>query len=48
MLKNKVCQASFKATRARNAAHQIEEVGGQLRGMMSWIGKNKIVDQTKN
>ena len=32
MLENKVGQTSFKATRARNAAHPIEEVGAQLRG----------------
>jgi ketol-acid reductoisomerase len=48
MLENKVSQTSFKATRARNAAHQIEEVGSKLRAMMPWIGANKLVDQTKN
>ncbi|MGE0829276.1 MAG: ketol-acid reductoisomerase [Hyphomonadaceae bacterium] len=48
MLENRVGQASFKATRARNAAHPIEEVGGKLRAMMPWIGKNKLVDQSRN
>ncbi|MGE0044204.1 MAG: ketol-acid reductoisomerase [Hyphomonadaceae bacterium] len=48
MLENKVGQASFKATRARNAAHPIEDVGGKLRAMMPWIGKNKLVDQERN
>ena len=48
MLENKVNQTSFKATRARNAAHQIEEVGGKLRAMMPWIGANKLVDKDKN
>src|ERR1700688_4434485 len=48
MLENKVNQTSFKATRARNNAHQIEEVGEKLRAMMPWIGKNKLVDKTKN
>ncbi|MDE2578361.1 MAG: ketol-acid reductoisomerase [Hyphomicrobiales bacterium] len=48
MLENKVNQASFKATRARAAAHPIEEVGGRLRAMMPWIGKNKMVDKAKN
>jgi len=48
MLENKVNQASFKATRRINAAHQIERVGETLRGMMPWIAKNKLVDQTKN
>ncbi len=48
MLENKVSQTSFKATRARNAAHPIEEVGARLRGMMPWIGKNKLVDKDRN
>jgi ketol-acid reductoisomerase len=48
MLENKVNQTSFKATRARNNAHQIEEVGAKLRAMMPWIGKNKLVDKDKN
>jgi ketol-acid reductoisomerase len=48
MLENRVNQASFKATRRRNAAHPIEEVGEKLRAMMPWIAKNKLVDKTKN
>jgi ketol-acid reductoisomerase len=48
MLENKVNQASFRATRRINAAHQIEDVGNTLRAMMPWITKNKLVDQTKN
>ena len=48
MLENKVNQTSFKATRTRNAAHPIEEVGARLRGMMPWIGKNKLVDKDRN
>jgi ketol-acid reductoisomerase len=48
MLENKVNQTSFKATRARNNAHQIEAVGAQLRAMMPWIAKNKLVDKAKN
>ena len=48
MLENKVNQTSFKAVRARNAAHPIEEVGGRLRAMMPWIGKNKLVDKDRN
>ena len=48
MLENKVNQTSFKATRARNAAHPIEEVGARLRAMMPWIGKNKLVDKERN
>ena len=48
MLENKVNQTSFKATRARNNAHPIEEVGARLRAMMPWIGKNKLVDKDRN
>jgi ketol-acid reductoisomerase len=48
MLENKVNQTSFKATRAKAAAHQIEEVGAKLRGMMPWITANKMVDKAKN
>jgi len=48
MLENKVGQASFKAMRARSAAHPIEQVGGQLRDMMPWIAKNRLVDKARN
>lgn len=48
VLENKAGQPSFKATRARLAAHPIEEVGQRLRAMMPWIGKNRLVDQEKN
>jgi ketol-acid reductoisomerase len=36
------------ARRRLNAMHPIEKVGGQLRSMMPWIAKNKLVDQSKN
>ncbi|MHA1549183.1 MAG: ketol-acid reductoisomerase [Alphaproteobacteria bacterium] len=45
---NKAGQPKFKATRRMNDAHPIEEVGEQLRGMMPWIGSNKLVDKAKN
>ena len=48
ILENKVNQASFKATRRRNAQHAIEEVGSRLRNMMPWIAANKLVDQERN
>jgi len=48
MLENKVGQTSFKATRARNAAHPIEDVGERLRGMMPWITDKALVDKDKN
>jgi ketol-acid reductoisomerase len=48
MAENAVGQPSFKATRRRNAEHQIEEVGARLRAMMPWITKNKLVDKERN
>jgi len=48
MLENKVGQTSFKATRRRAAAHDIEKVGEKLRSMMPWIAQNKLVDKAKN
>ncbi|MCG6975765.1 MAG: ketol-acid reductoisomerase [Acidiferrobacterales bacterium] len=36
------------ARRRLNAAHQIEQVGEQLRSMMPWITANKLVDKSKN
>ena len=48
MLECQAGQPSFKATRKREAAHPIEEVGEKLRAMMPWIGKNKLVDKAKN
>jgi len=48
MLENKVGQTSFKATRRRQAEHDIEKVGEKLRAMMPWIAKNKLVDKEKN
>ena len=44
----KAGQPSFKAMRRRAAEHDIEKVGEKLRGMMPWIGKNKLVDKAKN
>jgi ketol-acid reductoisomerase len=38
----------FKGIRRLNDSHQIEEVGAKLRGMMPWIGKNKLVDKSVN
>ena len=39
---------NFDAMRAKAKAHQIEETGEKLRGMMPWIAKNKLVDKTSN
>jgi ketol-acid reductoisomerase len=48
MLENKVNQTSFKAMRAKCAAHPIEQVGAKLREMMPWIKDRALVDKTKN
>ena len=39
ILDNKAGQVGLKTMRRVNAEHQIEEVGGRLRGMMSWLKK---------
>jgi ketol-acid reductoisomerase len=41
-------QKNFLKMRSDLANHPIEEVGKKLRAMMPWIGKNKLVDQSKN
>jgi len=48
MQENAVGGPFFKGTRRRNDAHQIEQVGEQLRGMMPWISAGKLVDHDKN
>jgi ketol-acid reductoisomerase len=48
MLENRVSQPSFKALRARSAAHPVEEVGAKLRAMMPWIAESRLVDKAKN
>src|SRR4051795_3730447 len=48
MLENRVNQTSFKAMRAKCAAHPIEEVGAKLRAMMPWIKQRAMVDRSKN
>ena len=48
VLDNRAGQPELKASRKAAAAHQIEQVGGQLRAMMPWIAKNQLVDKAKN
>src|ERR1700677_588065 len=48
MLENKVNQTSFKAQRAKLAAHPAEAVGAKLREMMPWIKERALVDRSKN
>ncbi|QJQ33193.1 ketol-acid reductoisomerase [Sphingomonas lacunae] len=48
VLDNQAGQPELKAARKAAAAHPIEQVGSKLRSMMSWIGKNKLVDKAVN
>jgi ketol-acid reductoisomerase len=41
ILENQAGRPSFLALRRMNAEHPIEEVGEELRGMMSWLKKDK-------
>ena len=41
-------QKNFLKMREDLAKHPIEKVGKKLRGLMPWIGKNKLVDKAKN
>lgn len=48
ILENVAGAPTLTSRRRINAESQIEQVGSQLRAMMSWIAKNKLVDQAKN
>jgi len=48
ILEGKTNYPSMTARRRLNADHPIEKVGAELRAMMPWIAKNKLVDQSKN
>jgi ketol-acid reductoisomerase len=48
VLENQAGQPSFKAMRNRSAEHPIEAVGEKLRAMMPWLGRNRLVDRTRN
>ena len=48
ILENRAGAPTLQSRRRLNAEHSIEVVGEQLRAMMPWIKKNKLVDQTRN
>ncbi|MEW5790462.1 MAG: ketol-acid reductoisomerase [Pseudomonadota bacterium] len=48
ILENQAGRPKLHAMRRLGAEHPIEVVGDKLRSMMSWIGKSKIVDKTRN
>ncbi|MEN3364124.1 MAG: ketol-acid reductoisomerase [Burkholderiales bacterium] len=48
IVENKAGAPTLISRRRLTAEHEIEQVGEKLRGMMPWIKKNKLVDQSKN
>jgi len=38
----------FRELRKEAEHHPIEKVGASLRGLMPWLGSNRLVDKTKN
>lgn len=48
ILEGKTNYPSMTGRRRILADHPIEQVGAQLRAMMPWIAKNKLVDKAKN
>ncbi|MFA7269366.1 MAG: ketol-acid reductoisomerase [Sterolibacterium sp.] len=48
ILEGRTNYPEMTARRRLTAEHPIEKIGAQLRDMMPWIKKNKLVDQTKN
>ncbi len=48
VLENKANRPVFNALAKKGQNHPIEEVGARLRAMMPWLGKDKLVDQSKN
>ncbi len=48
ILENKAGAPTLLSRRRLTSEHQIEVVGEQLRAMMPWIKKNRLVDQSKN
>ncbi|MDP3872754.1 MAG: ketol-acid reductoisomerase [Methyloversatilis sp.] len=48
ILEGRTNYPEMTARRRLTAEHEIEKVGAELRAMMPWISKNKLVDQSKN
>ncbi|MDH1256015.1 ketol-acid reductoisomerase [Comamonas thiooxydans] len=47
ILESRAGGPTLRSRRRLNEDHSIEKVGKQLRAMMPWIAKNRLVDQTK-
>ncbi|WP_454064932.1 ketol-acid reductoisomerase [Candidatus Nitrospira salsa] len=48
VLENQANRPVYNALLRKGEDHPIEEVGQKLRGMMPWLQKDKLVDQSKN
>jgi ketol-acid reductoisomerase len=48
IIENRAGAPTLMSRRRLTAEHPIEVVGEQLRAMMPWIKKNRLVDQSKN
>lgn len=48
VMENQTGASTLKSMRRISQAHQVEEVGEKLRGMMPWIQANRLVDRSKN
>ena len=48
IIENRAGAPTLMSRRRLMAEHPIEVVGEQLRAMMPWIKKNRLVDQSKN
>ena len=48
IVENRVGRPSFDALRREAAAHQLEQVGAKLRGLMPWLAENRLVDRSRN
>ncbi len=48
ILENRAGRPVFNALSRRGQEHPIEQVGAQLRAMMPWLSKGKLVDRNKN
>ena len=48
MAEHRAGKPNFKRLEVAGKEHLIERVGEQLRGMMPWLGKNRLVDRSRN
>jgi ketol-acid reductoisomerase len=48
MAEHRAGKPNFKRLEAAGKEHLVERVGERLRGMMPWLGKNRLVDRSRN